>query len=420
MNIALLLRLTLKSILNRKFSSGLTLLSICISVFLLLGVDTLRKEAKHSFANTISGTDLLVGARSGSVQLLLYSVFRIGNATNNISWKSYETISKHSAVSWSIPISLGDSHQGFRVMGTTDIYFKHYRFADNRALRFNTGKPFEGVYDAVIGSDVAKQLNYQLGDSLTLAHGVHDTDFARHEDKPFRLTGILEPTGTPVDRTIHVSLQGIEALHIDWQSGARSRDQVDADTALNMDLQPKQITAFMLGLNSKMDIFRIQRAINEYKQEPLLAVLPGLALAELWQLVGVAEKALFVVAVFVLLNSLIGLLTVILTSLNERRREIAILRSLGCRPGQIFLLLSSESLLFSIIGCALGTALFFLTIFVSQPLLQSYGLHVPVFSFGLNHLMLISAVVGISFVVGVVPGYRAYKQSLADGMSIKL
>lgn len=420
MNLPLLLRLTLKSIFNRKFTSGLTLLSICISVFLLLGVDTVRKEAKHSFTNTISGTDLLVGARSGSVQLLLYSIFRIGNATNNISWQSYETISKHRSVAWSIPISLGDSHKGFRVMGTTDSYFEHYRFANNGALRFSDGKAFNGVYDAVVGSEVAKQLSYSIGDSLTLAHGVHDTEFARHDDKPFILTGILEPTGTPVDRTIHVSLQGIEALHIDWQSGARSRDKISADEAMNMDLEPKQITAFMLGLNSKMEIFRIQRAINEYKKEPLLAVLPGLALGELWQLIGVAEKALFIVAAFVLLNSLIGLLTVILTSLNERRREIAILRSLGCRPSQIFVLLASESLLFSIIGCLLGSGLFLASILISQPLLQSYGLHVPLASFGVDQLTLIGAVIGVSFVIGVIPGYRAYKQSLADGMSIKL
>ncbi|KZY73567.1 peptide ABC transporter permease, partial [Oleiphilus sp. HI0068] len=314
MNWALLMKLTLKSILNRKFTSGLTLFSICISVFLLLSVDTVRKEAKHSFTNTISGTDLLVGARSGSVQLLLYSVFRIGNATNNIGWDSYQKISSHKSVAWAIPISLGDSHKGYRVMGTTQDYFKHYRFADDRGLDFEQGKHFDGVYDAVIGAEIAESLGYKIGDQLTLAHGVNDTGFSRHDDKPFILTGILARTGTPVDRTIHVSLEGIEALHIDWQSGTQSRNKVTAEQTLEMDLQPKQITAFMLGLKSKMEIFRIQRAINKYKKEPLLAVLPGLALGELWQLIGVAEKALLIIAVFVLLNSFVGLLTGILSS----------------------------------------------------------------------------------------------------------
>jgi len=420
MNMSLLLKLTFKSIFNRKFTSYLTLFSICISVFLLLGVDTVRKEAKHSFTNTISGTDLLVGARSGSVQLLLYSVFRIGNATNNIGWDSYNKISSHRSVAWSIPISLGDSHKGFRVMGTSQAYFEHYRFADNQALTFENGKAFSAVYDTVIGADVAKMLGYQLGDELTLAHGVYDTDFARHDDKPFVLTGILERTGTPVDRTIHVSLQGIEALHIDWKTGTRSRDQVNAQQALDSNLQPKQITAFMLGLHSKMEIFRVQRAINNYKKEPMLAVLPGLALGELWQLIGVAEKALLVIAVFVLLNSFVGLLTVILTSLNERRREMAILRSLGCRPNQIFVLLTLESLLFAVVGCVLGVFLFLVVIVSSQPLLQGYGLHLSLSSLGFEQLILIASVIGASFLIGSIPGYRAYKQSLADGMSIKL
>jgi len=420
MNLSLLLKLTYKSILNRRFTSYLTLFSICISVFLLLGVDTVRKEAKHSFTNTISGTDLLVGARSGSVQLLLYSVFRIGNATNNIGWESYEKISSHPSVAWSIPISLGDSHKGFRVMGTTQTYFEHYRFADDQPLMFKIGVKFSGVYDTVIGADVAENLGYQLGDELTLAHGIYDTDFARHEDKPFVLTGILTRTGTPVDRTIHISLQGIEALHIDWKTGTRSRETVSAQQALEQKLQPTQITAFMLGLNSKMDIFRVQRAINNYKKEPMLAVLPGLALGELWQLIDVAEKALLIIAVFVLLNSFVGLLTVILTSLNERRREIAILRSLGCRPIQIFILLASESLLFAIVGCFLGALLFLIATVLSHSILQEYGLHIPLSSFGSEQLVLIAAVIGVSFLIGSIPGYRAYKQSLADGMSIKL
>ncbi|KZY45856.1 MULTISPECIES: FtsX-like permease family protein [unclassified Oleiphilus] len=420
MNWALLMKLTLKSILNRKFTSGLTLFSICISVFLLLSVDTVRKEAKHSFTNTISGTDLLVGARSGSVQLLLYSVFRIGNATNNIGWDSYQKISSHKSVAWAIPISLGDSHKGYRVMGTTQDYFKHYRFADDRGLDFEQGKHFDGVYDAVIGAEIAESLGYKIGDQLTLAHGVNDTGFSRHDDKPFILTGILARTGTPVDRTIHVSLEGIEALHIDWQSGTQSRNKVTAEQTLEMDLQPKQITAFMLGLKSKMEIFRIQRAINKYKKEPLLAVLPGLALGELWQLIGVAEKALLIIAVFVLLNSFVGLLTGILSSLNERRREIAILRSLGCRPNQIFVLLASESLLFAVLGCALGLAVFFGAVLMSQSLLQGYGLTISLTSFGSEQLALVAAVVGMSLLIGCIPGYRAYKQSLADGMSIKL
>ena len=121
--------LALKSLRNRKFTTLLTVATIALSVTLLLGVERIRKEARTSFTNTISGTDLIVGGRTGPVQLLLYSVFRIGYATNNISWQSYEEIARNPNVKWSIPISLGDSHQGYRVMGTSDEYFKYFRFA---------------------------------------------------------------------------------------------------------------------------------------------------------------------------------------------------------------------------------------------------------------------------------------------------
>lgn len=421
MNVLLLISLTLKSMLNRRFTAVLTITSISLSVLLLLSVETIRTETRQSFTNTISGTDLIVGARSGSVQLLLYSVFRIGNATNNIDWESYQEISGHPSIDWAIPISLGDSHRGYRVMGTNKNYFTHFRFARNKPLVLSSGTEFNHLYDAVIGADIAKELEYGVGEKITLAHGVKDTHFSRHDDKPFTVVGVLEKTGTPVDQTIHISLEGIEALHIDWQSGTRSRKTISADAALKMDLAPKQITAFMLGLKSKMAVFKIQRAINDYNKEPLLAILPGVALGELWALLGVAEKALLAISFFVLFNSLIGLLTVILTSLNERRREVAILRSLGCRPAQVFILLTLESFLFSLIGCILGVILFYLAILLAQPILQQHlGLFVGIKMLGQYEILILSAILLISLVIGFIPGYRGYRNSLADGMSIKL
>ena len=154
--------LALKSVLNRKATAILTILTVAVSVILLLGVERVRTEAKSSFANTISGTDLIVGGRSGQVNLLLYSVFRIGNATNNIDWKSYQEFSQHKAVKWAIPISLGDSHKGFRVMGTNHSYFEHYRYGSKQPLTLQEGREFNDLFDVVIGADVAKQLDYEI------------------------------------------------------------------------------------------------------------------------------------------------------------------------------------------------------------------------------------------------------------------
>ena len=415
-----IIALTLHSMLNRRWTLLLTVFSIALSVTLLLAVEKVRNDARSSFTNTISGTDLLIGARSGSVQLLLYSVFRIGNATNNISWESYEKISTHPSVKWSIPISLGDSHRGFRVMGTSENYFSDYTYGDKRPLTFAQGKKFENVFDAVLGAEVAAQLGYPLGKKITLAHGLADVEFARHKDKPFEVVGILAKTGTPVDRTIHVSLEGIEAMHVDWQSGTRSSQTISADEALTMDLQPTQITAFLLSLNSKINVFSMQRAVNEFREEPLLAVLPGVALQELWNLVAVGENALLAVSLFVVASSFIGLLTGVLTSLNERRREIAILRAVGAKRHHISLLLISESLLTTLFGLLLGVLLFYGLLIVMQPIAQQhFGLNIPLNWLGLRESIIAGCFLFLGCITGAIPAWRAYRYSLQDGMTVK-
>ena len=201
-----IIRLAWQSLANRKTTAILTLLTVAISVTLLLGVEKVRTQAKSSFANTISSTDLIVGSRSGQVNLLLYSVFRIGNATNNIDWQSLQEISQHRSVKWAIPISLGDSHRGYRVVGTTDAYFEHYRYGQKQPLQLAQGEVFDSLFETVLGSEVAKKLGYSLGDDIIIAHGISDQSFNRHDNLPFKVVGILEPTGTPVDRSVHVSL----------------------------------------------------------------------------------------------------------------------------------------------------------------------------------------------------------------------
>ena len=417
-----LLGLTLKSMLNRLGTTLLTVAVIAISVVLLLGVEKVRTEARASFANTISETDLIVGARSGGVQLLLYSVFRIGNATNNVTWQSHQEVARHPNVAWTVPISLGDSHKGFRVVGTTQGYFEHYRFGRSRPLTFAAGEPFDGVYDAVLGADVAAALGYALGDSIVIAHGTGEVSLLDHGDNPFTVVGILDKTGTPVDRSVHVSLAAIEAIHIDWSGGVPIQSlQLSADEALERDLTPHAITAFLVGVKSKAGIFQLQRDINDYRREPLLAVLPGVALQELWSLMGVAERALFIVSGFVVLSGLVGMLSSILSSLNERRREMAILRSVGARPWQIFALLTGEAVIYTLVGCLVGLALLYGALFALRPWVeQTYGLFLAVTPPSRYDLTLLASILGAGLVMGLVPAYRAYRTSLADGMTVRV
>ncbi|MEM9027772.1 MAG: ABC transporter permease [Pseudomonadota bacterium] len=416
------LRLAIQSLRNRWVTALLTVLAIALSVILLLGVEKIRNSARASFANTISGVDLIVGARAGHIQLLLYSVFHIGNATNNVTWRSYQDVISRNEVAWSVPISLGDSHRGFRVVGTSKDFFEHYRFRRTRQVSFASGGPFVDLFDAVVGSDVARELQYKLGQKIVVAHGIGALQTLDHADMPFRISGVLAKTGTPVDRSVFVSLEAIEAIHINWQDGAPRQGGIalTADQVRRLPLRPKAITAAMIGLKSRLALFQVQRFVNDYRREPLTAALPGLTLYEMWGLVGTAETALLSVSFMVVVTSLLGMMTMILATLNERRREIAILRSVGAGPRTVLGLLVSEAAILTTAGVLLGTALVYVGLVIGQPIIdRSYGIFLEIKPLSMIELGMLAAIIVGGIVAGLLPAWRAYRLSLADGMTVR-
>lgn len=417
-----MLKLAFASLWNRRITALLTILTIALSVALLLSVEKLKRDARASFSTTVSGTDLIVGARSGSIQLLLYSVFRIGNATNNISWTSYQDISKDAAIDWSVPLSLGDSHRGYRVLGTTTDYFRHFRYARDRSLELSDGSVFADPLEAVIGSEVAEALGYVIDQKIVLAHGAGDVSLIEHADKPFKISGILERTGTPVDRTVHVSLAGIEAIHEDWENGVpQPKVAIALDDNEEPDYTPKAITAFLIGLKSRSGIFHFQRYINEYRNEPLLAILPGVALQELWSMMGIGEMALRIVAVMVVVTGIIGMLVVILSTLEARRREMAILRSVGARGLHIFGLFVSEAGILSLCGVVAGLFLHYVAVLIARPISQSaLGINLPMAPPAVSDWLILGIIVVAGLLAGIIPAIRAYRLSLNDGLSVRL
>lgn len=404
------LALVKSSLLNRRATAMLTIASIAVSVALLSGVNRIRTDAQDSFTNTISGTDLIVGARAGELNLLLYSVFRIGNPTNNIQWSSYQALSKRPEVAWSIPISLGDAHRGYRVLGTDENYFKHYQYADQQTLSIVEGGQFVAPTDAVIGAEVAAQLGYTIGQRIVVSHGVAEKSFTEHDDNPFTVTGILARTGTPVDRTVHISLSGMDLIH----------DKPGDEHAPMAEHVPDQITAALVGLQSRISIFATQRFVNEFEEEPLVAIIPGVALKQLWDLVGVAEYALLGVSAMVVLAGALGLLTTLLVSLNERRREMSVLRSVGAGPIHVFALLVSEATILALAGAATGLLLLQLTILGLQPwILSTLGIQLQL---GLTafDLYVLLGIVFIATAVSIIPAWRAYRNSLSDGLTVRI
>lgn len=395
-----LLAVALASLRYRIGSVALAIASVSVSVFVLLGIEHVRQEAKSSFSQTVSGVDLIVGARTGQLNLLLYSVFRIGSPTSNMSWESYRQLINRPEVAWAVPLSLGDSHRGYRVVGTTGDYFAHYRYGRDRKLVFREGERFVNLFDVVIGSEVAKRLNYGVGDSLVLAHGLAATSFRLHDEKPFTVTGILRPTGTPVDNALYVSLEAIEAIHQNPNNGTLSAQS----------LQPQSITATLVGLKSKMATFIMQRRISESHQEPLVAILPGVALTELWQMVGAMEGVLRSLSVLIFASALVGLAAMLLASMRERKAELVIMRTMGARGMFLFGLLAAEAMLIVAIAVAVAMAtLLIIIVAANQFLVAELGMTLTFNFLHSGNILALAGVFGGAFLTSLIPAFKAYR-----------
>jgi putative ABC transport system permease protein len=433
------------SLWNRRTTVALTLLALSIGVALLLGIDHLRHQAKDSFRQTLSGTDLIVGPRGGQTNLLLYSVFQMGQPGTSLSPDAYERLAHHPMVDWAVPIALGDAVQGFPVFATHWSYFERYRYGQDQPLVFAEGRPFAAHSDdqVVLGAAAARELGYGLGDSLVVAHGSAGVSFTHHDDHPMTVVGILEPTGTPADRRVHMTLLAMEGLHGGESSDAHDdHGHAEHGTAghddhdhgghahhdhhqqhseapdQSMEPVPGNINAVLLGLKSRPMVFALQRELNTTRNEPMTAILPGVALTELWQLLAVAENLLYLISFLVLLATLAGMMTMLLASMGERRRELAILRTVGASGLTLVLLIELEVALITLLSLVFGTLLLMAGLALAQPWLASeFGLFIAINPMSAQTAYLMLGILGLALVMGLVPALAAYRRALAAGLN---
>ena len=412
----ILINLTISSLLNRKVTVFLTIISLTLSITLFLSIDTLRIGAKKSFFGNVKSGDLILGSRSGEIQLLLYSLFQIGSPTNNISWQSFKEISKNKNIDWIIPISLGDSHKQFRVLATNKEYFKRYRYRKNKKLIFNEGNTFEGLFDVVIGKDVASSLNYKLGDNIIVAHGIASQSL--HDEFPFKITGILEKSGTSVDRLVIIRLEAFEAIHKDWKSGTRipgiKKKNINFS---NENLEPKEITAAIIKLKSKIKIFDTQREINNFQEESLQAIIPGITLSKLWRVISVTENVMLAISIMVIVSSFIGMTAILLSNLNGRKQEMFLLRIVGASPKAIFGLMIMEGFLIAFVSILLSVMFTQILSIVFYPLLDNlFGIYLEYKFLSYTDFLFCIIILFLSVLISILPGFIAVKKTINEGI----
>ncbi len=423
-----MIMLAMRSLLNRRFAVGLTILSIALSTALILGVERLRVEARAGFANSASGLDLIVGPRGNDVQILMATVFGTGTAGPGLQWKTFEMVENLPQVAWAVPLMLGDNHRGYPVTGTRASYFQHVRHSGGTDLRFSDGVPFGNPKEAVVGAEVADAFGYSPGSVIVNAHGSGAVAFDLHDEWPFTISGVLDRTGTAIDRMVFVSLEGFDSLHAGATVAADpfaalgiQPNSGSEDHETDPQYKPNTVDAIYVGLANRSAVLSVQRALSEFRDEPLTGVLPGAALLQLWSITRTAESALQIMAGAVALAGLIGMVVMLSTTLDSRRREFAILRSVGATPMRIFSLILLEAAMVMVISLVLGCLALSLIIAVADPFLAArYGIRIGIGPATWGEVLLLALIFLGGICASLIPARRVYKITVADGLTIHI
>ena len=411
---------------SRRHALAMVALSVSVSVLILLGVQQLRHDARQSFTQALSGVDLIVGPRGSASELMLYSVFQVGRPSRNMAHEAYVALRALPQVRWAVPVQLGDTYRGFPVLGTTPELFEVFQTQGAR-LQWAQGRPFAdpqadagAVVEAVLGAQVAARHGLSVGDRLVLTHGRSDGLAPDHADQPFTVVGVLQATGAPIDRNVIISLQGFEALHqgmgapgLPWLGGVGAAPTVAERAAL----VPRELTAVWVGLHARTEVFSARRGIERLPQDSLMAVVPGVALDELWQVVKLAENALLAIGVLVAVSGMLSVAAVLMVGLSARRKELAVLRALGATPLALLGLVWLEALGVCLLGMLGGLVLHGLGLWALQDLLRTelgiavqWGWPTAEVAWSLAGLVL------AAWLAASVPALRAYRLSLVDGL----
>ena len=415
-----MLSLLLKSMRSRLIPTSLVTISLMASMVLLLSIERIQQGAEEGFNQSISGVDAIIGPRSSSIELVLYTVFHLGRPTNNITTKTVNDVKLRGDISWLVPIALGDSHKGFRVVATEPNYFEHIKYANGQPLVFSKGVAFAELSETVLGFDVAEKLSYRVGSKIQITHGSVESIGSKHDDFSFVVTGILNKTGTPIDRAIFLDLKGYELLHLGWKSGKKifNLDDINLSSLPEDALIPKTVTAAFIGLKSKLTLFNFSKNIREYPKEAISAVIPGIALSELWSIVGLVDKGFQLLSWIIIAISLIAMVTLIIASLDNRKQEMTIYRANGASPKFLAMMVLCESLvigLTAIVGAIILVTI--VTYFATVQLNLALGISPSFKWISMGEIIVFSFILLAGALSSLIPAVMVFRKNLHQTLS---
>jgi len=397
-------KIVLKNIVQRKLSSTLTSASIGLGVAVVVAILALRAQTRERFEQSAFGYELVVGPKQlGALQLVLNTVYHMETSPGNIPWSRYKELAAHKAVSAAIPVSVGDSYGGARVVGTTPAFFDAFTYPiDGRPFRFDparleqamAGKEAEGAFEAVIGYSAAVRTGLHRGDTFQPSHGV-DAVGDTHAEK-WTVVGILQPTGTPNDRAIFINLDSFYEIKDHRQTSG--------------------ISAVIVKTKGGSSADRLQYDLNQLPD--VMAAAPARVMAEFFSKFDWIPLMFLAVASLVVIMAAVSIFVAIYNSMSERRRAIAIMRALGARRGTVLSIVMMEAAALCAFGAVGGIVLGHAITAVAGAFLSSRsGVPLSALAFQPEELAVAAGVLVLGALAGILPALKAYRTDIADGLS---
>jgi putative ABC transport system permease protein len=392
-----------KSLRQHALSTLVTAFSIALAGGLLMSVWTVKKQAQATFTGINEGFDAVLGARGSKLQLVLNSIFHLESSPGNLAWADYQDIAHNPNVELAVPIAVGDNYHGYRLVGTTGEYFSQVEYAPGEKFAVQPGGAFfdPARKEAVAGDFVARKMNLKVGDTFHPFHGLIFNEKSQHAET-YVVTGILKPSNTPADRVIWTPLEGIQKM-----TGHDPKAATDVSAVL-----------VKLKAGSALAGFRMDMMYNKQGSRLTFAWPIGRVVAELFDKIGWFDKVLELVSYLVAVVATASILASIYNSMNERRREIAILRALGARRTTLFAAILLESASISALGMMAAFLVYGAIVSVVAHIMRAQtGVVIDPFKFGPMMVLAPVCLVLMGALAGIVPAIKAYRTAVAENLA---
>lgn len=414
--VALIVRRSLR---QHALSTAVTLAATALASGLVMSVFSIQKQSYEAFTGGSTGFDAVLGARGSQLQLVLNTVFHLETSPGNIPWTLYQDLDDDPRVSAAVPFASGDNFFGFRVVGTTQQYFTDIEYMDGRKFEVEEGGRFfdPGYMEAVIGSFAARRTGLGYGDTFSPYHGLAFNPDQQHAEE-YTIVGVLKPTNTPADRVIWIPIEGIFRMGGHVLRGTGEGEAYVPEAGEEIPDEHKEVSAVMLKFRAPTAGFELDRLINKQGKVATLAFPIGLVMADLFNKIGWVNRVFELVAYLVVLVSAGAILASIYNTINERRREFAILRALGARRSTVFSAIVFEAAAIAALGALLGFAVYAVILGGAAIVVRAQtGVVLEVFRYDAVLILTPLGMVALGALAGILPAIKAYTTDVADNLA---